>query len=70
MSDYYVYVNWTHEYSMIHEANCSSCNVGRGIHSSPSGENDEWRGPFSTLEQAQAAANAGGYEVSLCQRCL
>lgn len=70
MNDYYVYVNWTREYTMIHQADCSFRNDDDDAHGARSGENDEWRGPFATFEQAQTVAATTGYERSLCQRCL
>jgi len=66
---YFVHVNWTHRYAMVHYGDCPHSNYGGGTQSNVSGENTEWLGPFGTLGEANHAAYATGQEVSCCGVC-
>jgi hypothetical protein len=59
---YWVYENWTAEKkAVVHAAGCGNCKDGRGCHQIVRGSrNGRWLGPFNTLVDAQAAANATG----------
>lgn len=53
---YWVYDNWTINKARVHYGNCSYCNEGRGIHSSSSGKNSRWLGPFGAVDEADDVA--------------
>jgi hypothetical protein len=62
---FYVYENWTAEHkAVIHIGSCGYCKEGRGCHRNPLGDrNGQWHGPFTTLDEAQKAAEATGRKV-------
>ncbi len=59
---YWVYENWTAENkAVIHSGSCGNCNEGRGCHEHIRGDqNGQWLGPYNTLDEAEAAAEATG----------
>jgi len=69
---YWVYVNWVAEQqAMIHRATCGFCQDGKGCHANPLGErNGKWHGRFTTLQAAEAAAQATERPVYRCRSCL
>jgi hypothetical protein len=70
-TEYWVYENWTHKRAIIHEAECSFCNYGEGMHGKSSNRNGCWHGPIPSLEIAEQKANATGQEeVRRCQICV
>lgn len=58
--NFWGYENWTAEQkAVIHKGSCGHCKEGRGCHQNILGEkNGRWLGPYSTLADAQSAANA------------
>ena len=69
--DYWVYENWTVKKAKIHKGSCPYCKHGQGTDkpTPSSGRNDEWHGPYSTLEAAEVVAERTGQPVSRCQHC-
>ena len=59
---FFIYENWTAESkAVIHRAECSFCNSGRGIHPNRiEGRNGRWHGPFATYSEAFRVAQALG----------
>jgi len=58
MDDFHIYENWRargHK-AIIHRASCGDCNDGHGKGGGTSARNGQWHGPYSTLQQAQAAS--------------
>lgn len=56
---YWVYENWRAESkAVIHRSDCGRCNDGRGCHGSVSKQQGQWLGPFDTLVDAKAKADA------------
>ena len=55
----------------IHLGSCMYCNDGRGVNPDreSSGDNDRWRGPFRTAEDAVEAAQGLDMPCSPCGRC-
>ena len=68
---YYAYENWVaHGHvATIHEAGCSFCNHGKGLHRTGNTKCGKWHGPLSTYEEARASAEATGASVSDCSFC-
>ena len=67
---YWVYENWTHKKAIIHKAECSYCQSGRGIHAASSKQNGEWHGPFENRDSAfQKAQCTGRDEIRACKTC-
>jgi len=69
--DYYIYENWTHKRTMIHEGRCTFCNKGKGVHKGSTNKNGQWLGPFKNLKIAELTAIKLKRETtSKCSRCL
>lgn len=68
---YWVYENWTHKKAIVHKADCSFCNQGRGIHGGSSERNGRWlREEFQNREDAfRAAKQTGQQNVNGCGHC-
>jgi len=59
LSDWWIYENWTVERggkAIIHNAGCSFCRDGKGIHRDSSDRNGRWLGPFASREAAYGRA--------------
>jgi len=68
---FYVYENWQAEghKAIVHRAQCSYCNNGRGIHPGASDRHGRWHGPFDSVQEALAAARrTGADDVRSCRR--
>ena len=69
-SGYWVYENFVHDKAVVHQATCSFCNGGRGIHGQTSEENSRWRGSFKSREAALSdARRTGRTNVHECAVC-
>lgn len=69
--EYYIYENWTHKKAVIHLAECSFCNQGRGAHIGSSDINGQWLGPFESKQEAELAAKKTKRKTILyCSRCI
>lgn len=74
---YYVYENWVvvpGGKAIIHLADCGHCNDGEGKQPGAGDKNGRWWGPYITLADAQATADATGRRLrrvcSFCARRL
>lgn len=68
---YWVYENTIHKFARIHEATCSYCSDGRGLHGGGKRRSGLWHGPFRDLVSAQAAAaRTGQAKISGCNACI
>lgn len=70
--DYWVYENSVHNKAVIHSANCSHCNNGKGRTNMDDGSRtrDFWHGPFKTLESVQIfAMNTLRKNIKSCYFC-
>ena len=74
---YYIYRNWAAEKkAVIHKADCSYCNHGKGIQDNPRGDkNGAWSQEYKTYEDAKNAAEMpyeshNDLEVKNCNVCL
>ncbi len=74
--DYWVYENWTHRRIRVHRAECSFCNDGHGLGVGTNGRNDEWSGPYASLNLARdkvrqlPSRNGGGaWDIADCAVC-
>ena len=68
---YWVYENWTIDKAVSHQADCSFCNNGRGVHPDAGTRNGEWHGPFRSREEAATFAGSTGRRVIRpCVHCL
>ena len=63
----YVYENFVHDYTKLHDGRCSYCNDGRGLHPDRTDENSVWHGPFDSFSAALAAARATGRPAKTCK---
>jgi hypothetical protein len=67
---FWVYDNRVHNYAAVHQASCTFCQDGRGMHAAGSTPNSEWLGPFDTCADAWARAQRTGREqVRRCGSC-
>lgn len=69
---YYVYENWVangHK-ARVHQADCSFCQRGKGVHVQDGAQTGKWHGPFDEISEADEAAVATGGVTSHCKRCL
>ena len=64
---FWTYENFPNQYARAHNANCSFCNNGKGVHRTQSSDHGQWHGPFTTLEEALAASAT---DVQQCAMCL
>ena len=70
MARYWVYVNHPNNKALIHEAECSFCNDGRGMADDKSRWNGEWHGPFAEPSAALSKANTfGKNDTRWCGHC-
>jgi hypothetical protein len=53
---FWVYENIIHKFARIHDASCSFCGDGHGIHGGGKTPSGMWHGPFDEIENARAAA--------------
>jgi hypothetical protein len=74
---YYIYRNWVAEKkAVIHKANCSYCNNGKGLQKNLRGDkNGAWSKEYNTYEEALEAARLpyeghADLEVKTCSVCL
>jgi len=70
--DYWVYENFVHDKAIVHSANCSHCNNGKGRTSmdNASRTRDIWHGPFNNLESAEIfAKNTPRKNIKSCDFC-
>ena len=67
---YWVYENFVHDKAVVHQATCSFCNDGKGIHGQTSEENSRWRGSFKSRQAALSDARRTGrttvHECAIC----
>ena len=69
-TSYWVYEDRPTNRVRIHKAACKFCNDGRGLHGSRLPDN-EWHGPFETLENAtDKALETGRSDIGGCGSCL
>jgi hypothetical protein len=69
-STFWIYEIPVHQFSKIHRASCRFCNHGRGLHDrGTQAVAGTWLGPFESLEDALAAAEATGRLVETCAVC-
>lgn len=67
---YFIYENWTHRRTRVHQATCGCCNDGEGVHAEDSGRNGTWHGPMLDRADALALANGLGHlDTRLCGIC-
>lgn len=66
---YHVYVNETNDYAMIHESDCSDCNLGEGKQVAAGKENGYWNGPIQNKQDAFLVALHKAKAISECQHC-
>lgn len=70
MSTFWVYENWTHDRARIHQASCTFCDSGRGLHADTSNRNGQWL-PFETIEDARRSeAMRTRSDASECGVCI
>jgi len=55
---FYVYENWVIDKAIVHNADCSFCNGGNGIHGSRTTKSSTWHGPYETASEALAKAKS------------
>ena len=68
--EYYIYVNWTHDYAGVHRADCGVCNFGKGTHTNKTVSNGIWIGPLSNKEEADfVASKLRRKTITKCSRC-
>lgn len=68
---YWTYENHIHKYVSIHDATCSFCGNGQGVHSAGKTKTGNWVGPFSNLDAArQAAVATKRIDIRSCNLCL
>lgn len=71
MEDYYIYLNWTHDYVGIHKGTCSICKNGKGMQSKSSAKNGVWIGPLKDEYEAKfVALKLKKKTVMKCSKCL
>lgn len=70
---FYIYENWQagpHK-TVIHRSDCGYCNDGRGRVGGYDPQHAQWRGPYATLAEAEAASAALPDVVNrLSHRCV
>jgi len=69
---YFVFEKWSPKrFTRIHKDECPSCFFGRGTQRLKKRVSCKWNGPYETLEQAAAKANAIPESKTLyCKICL
>lgn len=68
---FWVYENTIHKFARIHEAACSFCGDGRGIHGGGKTPSGNWHGPFEDIENAKAAASRTNQpDIRGCNICV
>ena len=68
---FWVYENTIHKKARIHEAACSFCVHGQGLHGSGKTSSGEWHGPFEELETATSAATQTKQpDIRGCSVCI
>ena len=68
---YYVHEGRIRNKAVIHTADCSYCNDGRGLKSDRNPDNHKWTGPYTNLDEAwQVATATGRRDVRECAKCL
>lgn len=69
--EYYLYLNWTHDYVGIHKSDCNMCKGGKGMQVNSSKQNGIWIGPFmDEVEATFVAKKLRRAKVVKCTRCL
>ena len=70
--NYWVYENFVHDKAIIHSADCSFCNGGKGLTNmnDAARTRDKWHGPFKDLESAEVCAkNTSRENIKSCNFC-
>lgn len=70
---FYVYENWrADDKAVVHRADCSFCNSGKGTGRGTLGEvNGKWHGPFESKEEAFCYAKSlNRKKTCCCATCL
>lgn len=71
MENYYLYLNWTHDYVGIHKGTCNICKNGKGIQNKTSAKHGIWIGPLKDLKDAKfVASKLKKRTITECSRCL
>ena len=69
--NYFIYENWTHDKAVIHQAECSFCNQGKGIRKNTTNKNGQWSKPFKDIRTAELEAIKTKRKfISKCSMCL
>ena len=66
---FWVYVNERNNKALVHEAQCSYCNDGRGMDDYSLTSNGEWLGPFNHSTAEAKARNSGKEDIHWCGHC-
>lgn len=68
---FWAYENWVADghKALVHRGECGFCNYGAGVHGGGQTRNGRLLGPFSSTEDAIAAAERAGARVRECTRC-
>jgi hypothetical protein len=68
---FWVYENKIHKYASLHEAKCSFCGDGHGLHGGGLTPSGMWHGPFGALDDAKTAAiRTGQPDLRSCSLCV
>jgi hypothetical protein len=68
---FWVYENTIHKKARIHDATCSFCADGQGLHGSARTVSGQWHGPFDEIETASnAATQTQQPDVRGCSVCV
>ncbi len=67
---YWAYENWTHKKAIVHSADCSYCQHGRGVHAESGPRHGRWHGPFPDRDAAFGKAKSTERpEARACKAC-
>lgn len=68
-ANFYVYTNVPNDKALIHHADCSHCNHGKGRTAVKSTYNGQWHGPLDELTARMKASRSGKSLVRWCALC-
>ncbi len=69
-SEWWVYENWIQHKAVVHRANCSFCQGGKGMHKGSTTKNGQWLGPQGTRDEAMSVARETRQpDVRPCRKC-
>ena len=66
---FWVYINEPNNKALVHEAQCSFCNDGRGMDEDSSPFNGQWIGPHDRQRAEQLALSSGKADIRWCGHC-